>query len=507
MNVHGYELISDWKNSTSGQIARAQKGGKIYFLKKYQTPVKPIDNGTLDAKTFAHNRKKFEAFEGTRRAVNAAIRSRSGEGGNLIIPCEEFIEGNQLVEASEFVEGVVPKEELDGVLTSLSVDVKRLLMQTAAGALHVVHTLHIVHSDLKPENVLLVRNRAGNYVAKLVDFDSSYFVDKKPEDLIGTIDYYSPELGMCISVEDDREELEKNLTEKSDIFSMGLIFHYYLSGCLPTPVDLPEKLRKRLEKGKPVYCWVALNNGGKLQLSTKITDPLFIALINDMLSLDPNDRPSASEVLKRLKPGGKPVIEEPWPEHRIILDRDKLKADKIDGLKKIEKDGQKRYELHYETSGKTEVFTKEKLISKGYAREIGGDGPEPWPEHNIVFDQDKIKSRGFVSGERTVKDGVKGYTFYRANGTSTFFRVEKLLLMNYAKKTKVVPPPPPPGSSEPWPEHRIEFLEDAISAKGFVSVERVEKYGVKGYRLVRRDGSEQFLRVEMLLHLHLARKS
>ena len=299
-SFHGYELISDWKNSSSGQIARAQKDGKIYFLKKYQTPVAPIDNGTLDARTFEYNRKKFDAFVRMRRILNQSLRVCTGESGSIVVPCEEFIEGNHFVEASEFMEGVVPKEELDGVLASLPFAAKKLLMQTAAGALHVVHSLHIVHSDVNLSNLQLVRNQAGEYVTKLIDFDSSYPVDKKPEELFGTIEYYSPELGMCISAEDDREELEKKLTEKSDVFSLGLVFHYYLSGCLPTPVDLPEELRKRQEQGKPVFCWAALNNGGKLQLSPEIQNPECVALIRDMLSPDPDARPSAAEVLTRL---------------------------------------------------------------------------------------------------------------------------------------------------------------------------------------------------------------
>ena len=54
MTFHGYELVEDWKNSNCGKVAVGTKGGKKYFLKKYQTPVAPIDNGTLDAKTFEH---------------------------------------------------------------------------------------------------------------------------------------------------------------------------------------------------------------------------------------------------------------------------------------------------------------------------------------------------------------------------------------------------------------------------------------------------------------------
>ena len=177
--LNGYELIGDWKNSSCGKTAKAKKGGKTYFLKKYQTPVQPVDNGAIDAKTFAQNKELFDDFYNTRKRINTTIRPLAGPGGNIIIPSSEFISGNQYVEAAEFVEGVVPDDELERVLATLSIETKKLLMQTAAGALFTIHSKGIVHSDLKLKNVLLAKTRSGNYVAKLIDFDSSYFVDKK----------------------------------------------------------------------------------------------------------------------------------------------------------------------------------------------------------------------------------------------------------------------------------------------------------------------------------------
>ena len=435
MTVHGYELTTEWKNSQCGKTALAKKGGKQFFLKKYQTPVAPIDNGTLDAKTFAHNKKLFEDFVATRKKINETIRTIAGAGGNIIIPCDEFIDGNQYLEAAELVDGVVSEEELEGVLSSLSVDVKKLLMQTAAGALFSVHSKHIVHSDLKLQNVLLARNSAGNYVAKLIDFDSSYFVDKKPDEVVGTIDYYSPELGAYADAEDDREELAKKITEKSDIFSLGLIFHFYLTGELPKPASLTERLRKRQEKGKVIYCWIVLNSGCELQISPKIKDATYITLINAMLSLDPNERPTASEVLSRLRVPI--VIEEPWPEHGIVLDKKKMQDDKVPGLKKYNDAGQKKYELTF-IDGKKQIVSKEELISKGFVKITAPTSfPTPWTEHSIELDIEKIKSRGFVSGEQKELSGIKGYQLYRSDSTSTFFKVEMLLAMKYAKKMDI----------------------------------------------------------------------
>ena len=457
MMLHGYELTTDWKVSTSGQTAKAKKGDKRYFLKKYQTPVAPIDNGSLDAKTFAHNQALFDDFVATRKKINNVIRTIAGPGGNIIIPCDEFIEGNQFVEASEFVEGAIPDEELEKVLAGLSVDVKKLLMQTAAGALFSVHSKGIVHSDLKLKNVLLVRNASGNYVAKLIDFDNSYFLDKKPEEVIGTIDYYSPELGAYADAEDDKERIGNKLGVKSDIFSLGLIFHLYLSGDFPETVSLTESLKKRKEKGKTIYCWVALNQGCELKLSPKITQPQYVSLIQDMLRLNPEERPSASEVLKRLK--------------------------ELDGKKEKSKE-------------------KDSEMPK---RELPSGFCSPWEGHEFEWDREVLGSRGFIAGEKAEMVGVKGYIFFRKDGSSSFLKEDMLLAMKYAKKKAESGSVSKPNQ-DPWPEHSIEFDLDTMKAKGYVSVNRETLGGVKGYQFVRSDGNKQFLRVEMVLLQKLAKE-
>ena len=467
MMMHGYEITGKWKNGQQGQTALAEKSGQKYILKQYQTPVAPLDNGTLDAKTFAHNKAQFEAFVANRKKINATIRSITGPGGNIIIPCDEFIDGNHYVEASEFVDRAVKEEELEGVLAGLPMSTKKLLMQTAAGALASVHGKHIIHSDLKLKNVLLVRNEGGNYVAKLIDFDSSYFEDQKPEEIVGTIDYYSPELGAYADAEDEREELGKRVTEKSDIFSLGLIFHFYMSGELPTPTALTEKLRKRQEKGKTIYCWIALNSKCELQLSKKISNPRYAELIRDMLQLDPDDRPSAIEVLKRLQ-SAESEIEKPWPEHAIAFDRKSLDSEGVVSLRKVSLLVQKKYELLFD-NGKKKTLGPEELLSKGYAASLAPVGfCKPWPEHDIVFDIDRIKSRGYVSGEQSVLSGVKGYLFYKEDAKTTFFRPEALVSMRFAKKPEKKPADAAGTFAAPWPEHHIAFDMDVIKQKGFV---------------------------------------
>lgn len=515
MTIHGYEIVGDWENSTCGKIATATKGGKKYFLKKYQTPVAPIDNGTLDAKTFAHNKKLFEDFVNLRKTVNTRIRPIAGPGGNIVIPCEEFIDGNQYVEVSEFVEGAIPKRELIGILASLSLDTKKLLMKTAAGALSSVHSKHIIHSDLKLENLLLVRNSAGNYVAKMLDFDSSYPDDNKPEEIIGTIDYYSPELGRYVDSEDEAEEMKKYITEKTDIFSLGLIYHFYFVGAFPEPVSLTEKLQKRKDKGKVIYPWVVLNSGCELQISPEITSVKYISLISDMLSIDPDDRPTALEVLKRLQApetsDGEPILEEPFPEHGIVLDKPAIVAAQIAKLEKTISGSQNKYKILFKT-GKKQILSKEEMLSAGYAKVAAPTGfAAPWEEHNIEFDIDKLKSRGFVSSENETRSGIKGYKLYRADAQSTFFKVDMLIAMKYAKKKASTAPvvaveDSVSGFADPWPEHKIEFDTATIIAKGYVATVQKTMNGINGYEFIRANGNRQFIRVEMIIIQKMARK-
>lgn len=60
--------------------------------------------------------------------------------------------------------------------------------------------------------------------------------------------------------------------------------------------------------------------------------------------------------------------------------------------------------------------------------------------------------------------------------------------------------------AKPWPEHKIKFDVSVIKNKGYVRSEQKCLGGVNGYCFYKEDGSNQFLRIEMVLIQKMAHK-
>ena len=117
----------------------------------------------------------------------------------------------------------------------------RVMLQICR-ALEAAHAEGVIHRDLKPQNILL----DGNGRVYVMDFGiarSAYLPGMTQTGaIIGTPEYMSPE-----------QARGERLTERSDLFSLGVIFYELLTGKSPYPADAPlGTLWKRLqEKPKP----------------------------------------------------------------------------------------------------------------------------------------------------------------------------------------------------------------------------------------------------------------
>ena len=98
-------------------------------------------------------------------------------------------------------------------------------------ALSEAHDKGIIHRDIKPANVFLATDHDGHVIPKLLDFGIAKMLEE-PEVaemktrtgmLLGTPTYMSPE--QCRGT--------GGITEKTDVYSLGLMLYLMLSGKLP----------------------------------------------------------------------------------------------------------------------------------------------------------------------------------------------------------------------------------------------------------------------------------
>jgi eukaryotic-like serine/threonine-protein kinase len=278
--INGYRLLEDFRVVGAGlsEWTFAERGGRAYFIKRFLSPTYPDDAAPGSAKTKARKRARCAAFEAHHRGIQAAMAPLTSYGGNLIATLDFFRHGAKYYKVTEKVDlaGLEP-----GDVARLGFPAQLVLLKTVAHSLKILHDLEIVHSDLKPSNVLIKRTELG-YTTKLIDFDSSYVVGTPPppEEIVGTMNYYSPELVSYIQGTGNAADL----TTASDIFALGLIYCEYLTGGLPT--------------FDPAYheAAVAVLSGAELRVPSSRAPARVVALVEQMLRPDHRSRPTVAEV-------------------------------------------------------------------------------------------------------------------------------------------------------------------------------------------------------------------
>ena len=278
--INGYRLTRELSNENAGmcQWGFAVKDGHEYFIKQFLNPKYPDDTGRLPAAMVMRMRQAAPSSFMKRKAFYD--RLRECRTGNNVVVEDYFRFGNFYYAVTDLVHGPYLSVE---EIAALPDEKKRVLIRAILFNVMQFHDKGIVHSDLKPDNIMVRRTAEGFCTAKIIDFDAGFFSYEPPEEITGDQVYFSPEALL------HNMGKETAVTEKADIFALGLLFHQYWTGALPG-----------FDRREHRYANEALLEGSPLLLNRIDLPEDIRALLGQMLSRDPDARPTARQAWERM---------------------------------------------------------------------------------------------------------------------------------------------------------------------------------------------------------------
>ncbi|MGN1165607.1 MAG: protein kinase [Lachnospiraceae bacterium] len=280
--INQYELLAPFQNKNAGfsRWTYATRKNKDYFLKEFLDPVYPTDESiSLDLR-----RQRIldcEEYEVKKRSLYEAVNNASD--GNMVRIFEFFRFDNHYYIATE---RIVAQKIPMAVMQAVPFENRLLLCKTIAHEMMNLHKAHVVHADIKENNIIIKQTEEGKLVGKIIDFDASFFEDDPPRDedeLGGDQVYLAPEA--CQFICGDSVEL----TCKIDVFALGLLFHQYLTGKMP-----------EFDTDEYDYAFDAVLDDQQLQLAPELS-PHLQMMIKGMLECDPEKRLSMDKVYSILE--------------------------------------------------------------------------------------------------------------------------------------------------------------------------------------------------------------
>ncbi|KAF4175439.1 hypothetical protein CNMCM8694_008179 [Aspergillus lentulus] len=159
-------------------------------------------------------------------------------------------------------------------------EAQQISSQLLEGLEH-IHSNGFAHRDLKPANIFVVQ-KGPHWWVKIGDFGVSKRTregDSAFQTVAGTPGFWAPEVNMTLG----RDDIQ--YTQMVDIWSLGIMLHYILTGCLP--FSQHHQLRKYIQDGQLP---TALLNARGVSSECKI-------FIQKLLVVEPTARLSAKEGL------------------------------------------------------------------------------------------------------------------------------------------------------------------------------------------------------------------
>jgi len=223
-----------------------------------------------------------------RRRFLREVRAAAAVHHPNVVAVHDFVElaDASLVIVMELLEG----ETLGAVLKRekrIPLPALAAVLLPVVSALEAAHAIGIVHRDLKPDNVFLVRNANGEMTVKVLDFGVAKLlavegVAARTQAITGT----GSMLGTPYYMSPEQVFSDKDLDERADLWSLGVVMYEALAGVRPTEAETIGRVLKRIMEAE-------------LDPITKhhADVPADVAsLIGRMLSAERDRRPGLAEV-------------------------------------------------------------------------------------------------------------------------------------------------------------------------------------------------------------------
>lgn len=494
----------NWKTTGSGEYIIATYNGVKYFVKRNVSIRYP--SRSIPEPAYSMLLEAAKPVEEKQEEMRKRCKGLTVDGDHIVIEEENFWDDDSRFTT---VTRCIPGEIPDFDFTTLDVSTFLKLCSDMTTLIKKIHDVGITHGDLKEKNILISHN-GSDLIPYLIDFDSSYPSDystrtKKDgtsmlsHPVVYSEGYQSPEIAIY-NCEDAGVVDPATITNKTDIFTLAIIFHRLWTKTFPAVI------------GDTCAVGVAVYLDEKIQIDKKFDFEIgpkygckFSTLLMWMLQKDATKRPTADKVIDALMDNfdisdefesaesTAKIDVTPHDVHAkavVICDKDVLKGMNVKVFTKITDGGQYKYYVKLK-DGTEERLTIDEVIAKGYGQATATSLGTLWEEDakTVEFeDVAKISAMGILAIEPK-QAGFKKfyYVAFRAGGGYTTSKAG--LLDRGIAKYKVVEATTISGDTTPWPEHGSSFKTENLASRNVIKVERVVVDGDNRYKLTTKTDS------------------
>jgi hypothetical protein len=493
-----------WTSTGSGVFILGEHKGHTYFIKRYTMGPRVPDKSIAEP-AYSEMMNAAKWLEDKQKEIAKRFSKLSVDGDQIVVEEENFWDDDNLFVT---ITRMIPGENKGFDYTTLDQATFVRLCVDMTILLKKIHDAGVTHGDLKEKNIL-IQNSGGTLIPYLIDFDSSYpsdygtrtRADGKPMlswPVVYSEGYQSPEIALY-NYEDEGVIDAATITNKTDIFTMGVIFHRLWAGDFPAVI------------GESCAVGEAICTDQEIQLSSKFqvalggnNNCLFSDLIMWMLEKDPANRPTAAQVIDALQDaldisdyfdgctGGGTYDTDPHALHANAIEiasKDELKKMDVKSMRKGTVGGQYKYLIKLK-DGSELTLTVDEMIDRGYAKAKDTLVSDMWPadaEKYEFVDVADIAAAGVLRIEQAQAGYKKFYSVRMRKGggytTSAVGLVDRGLA-----RPKVIAASSVGVSDSPWPEHGASYNTEALQARRVINVERVTEEGENRYKLTTRMG-------------------